>query len=251
MPAISDGSPLCLPWKATVRSRTAALEACVVPAGLPEPLLVQLEMLSFREQLDAISTGCQSAVACRSDVPNLFSPASLMGQPSHCAAPTPDCSCLHALHCRPPVRWLSSWLPASRTPGTRDCFAAAARLCRAHPNTVLWLPHQQHVVMDLQRRPRGTSLSSSCKHLWTSSLPGACICRGCSKIHVSQAACLCYALLVLTGLSALTKSRLTYLHSYHVGAGSSRQKFWARIRQPKPSTTSPTTLLLSQQRLAT
>ena len=76
------------PCSASVRSCMAALEACVVPAGLPEPLLEQLDLLSYREQLDAISTGCQSAVACRSDVPNLFSPSSLTGQPSCCAAPT-------------------------------------------------------------------------------------------------------------------------------------------------------------------
>ena len=77
----------------------------MVPAGLPEPLLEQLDMLSYREQLDAISTGCQSAVACRNDVPNLFSPSSLSGQPSCFACPTLNCSCLHDLHCRGLVRW--------------------------------------------------------------------------------------------------------------------------------------------------
>ncbi len=59
----------------------------MVPAGLPEPLLEELDVLSYREQLDAISTGCQSAVACRNDVPNLFSPTSLTGQPPCCASP--------------------------------------------------------------------------------------------------------------------------------------------------------------------
>ena len=97
---------------------------CVVPAGLPEPLLGQLDMLSYREQLDAISTGCQSAVACRSDMPNLFSPSSLTGQPSCCAAPALNRSCLHDLHCKALVRGLSVWLPASRPPGIRNCFGS-------------------------------------------------------------------------------------------------------------------------------
>ena len=101
MPALFDESLL-------------ALEACVVTAGLPEPLLEQLDLLSYREQLDAISTGCHSAVACRKDVPNLFSPSSLTGQPSCSASPTLDCSCLHDLHCRGLVRWKSS-LVASLT----------------------------------------------------------------------------------------------------------------------------------------
>ncbi len=58
---------------------------------------------------------------------------------------------------------------------------------------MLWLTHQQFIMMDLQQHPRETILSNSCKHLWTSSLPGACVCRVCSKIHVFKAACLCHA----------------------------------------------------------
>ena len=71
---------------------------------------------------------------------------------------------------------------------------------------------------------------------------------------VEEAACLSHASHTLTGSSAHTKNRLntrlTYLQIYPADAGSSQQKFWGRIQQPKPSTTSPNILLLSQQTLA-
>ena len=121
---------------------------------------------------------------------------------------------------------------------------------------MLWLTHLELNVMALQQQPRKTILSSSCKHLWTSSLPGTCDCRACCKIHVilEEAACLSHASHTLTGSSAHTRNwlntRLTYLLIYHVDVGSSQQKFWGRIQQPTPSTTSLNILLLSQQTLA-